>query len=79
MDCSEVGPREATPCPRSGAVAERSYPTSKGEAEPQSAPSLVFADCIELLRKEQPHIQGAVAAWAQEGREELLHIQGQEG
>ena len=23
--------------------------------------------------------QGAVAAWAQEGREELLHVQGQEG
>ena len=24
-------------------------------------------------------IQGAVAAWVQEGQEELLHIQGQEG
>ena len=30
-------------------------------------------------REKQPHIQGAVAAWAQEGREELLHVQGQEG
>ena len=30
-------------------------------------------------RKEQPHIQGAVAAQAQEGLEELLHVQGQEG
>ena len=30
-------------------------------------------------QEEQPHIQGAVAAWAQEGREELLHVQGQEG
>ena len=35
-------------------------------------------------REEQPHIQGAVAApwveqWVQEGREELLHVQGQEG
>ena len=30
-------------------------------------------------REEQPHFQGAAAAWAQEGREELLHIQGQEG
>ena len=27
----------------------------------------------------QPHIQGMVVAWAQEGREELLHVQGQEG
>ena len=30
-------------------------------------------------REEQPHIQGAAAARAQEGLEELLHIQGQEG
>ena len=29
-------------------------------------------------REEQPHVQGAVAARAQEGREELLHVQGQE-
>ena len=30
-------------------------------------------------RDERPHIKGAMAGWAQEGREELLHIQGQEG
>ena len=30
-------------------------------------------------REEQTHIPGAVAARAQEGREELLHVQGQEG
>ena len=29
--------------------------------------------------EEQPHVQGAVAAWAQEGLEELFHVQGQEG
>ena len=29
--------------------------------------------------EEQPHVQGAVAAQALEGWEELLHIQGQEG
>ena len=29
-------------------------------------------------REEQPHIQGAVAAQAQEGLEELFHVQGQE-
>ena len=29
-------------------------------------------------REEQPHIQGAAAARAQEGREERLHLQGQE-
>ena len=30
-------------------------------------------------REVQPHIQGAVACRAQAGREELLHVQGQEG
>ena len=30
-------------------------------------------------REEQPQVQGVVAAQGQEGREELLHIQGQEG
>ena len=30
-------------------------------------------------REDQPHVQGAVAAWAQEGLEELSHIEGQEG
>ena len=30
-------------------------------------------------REELPHVQGAVAGWAQGGQEELLHVQGQEG
>ena len=30
-------------------------------------------------REERPHIQGLVSVWAQEGVEELFHIQGQEG
>ena len=30
-------------------------------------------------QEEQPHVQRAVAVWAQEGLEELLHVQGQEG
>ena len=30
-------------------------------------------------REEQSHVQGAVAARAQEGLEELSHIEGQEG
>ena len=30
-------------------------------------------------REDQPHIQGALAAWTQEGLEELSHIEGQEG
>ena len=30
-------------------------------------------------REEQPYVQGVVAAWVQEGLEELFHVQGQEG
>ena len=30
-------------------------------------------------QEEQPQFQGAVAAWAQEGLEELSHVEGQEG
>ena len=30
-------------------------------------------------QEDQPHLQGAVAAWAQEGLEELSHVEGQEG
>ena len=30
-------------------------------------------------REDQPHIQGAMAARAQEGLEELSHLEGQEG
>ena len=41
--------------------AERSYPTPEARGGG---------------REEQPNVQGAVAAWAQEGREELLHVQG---
>ena len=43
---------------------ERSYPTSKARGGG---------------REDQPHIQGAVAARAQEGLEELSHVEGQEG
>ena len=28
---------------------------------------------------DQPHVQGAMAVWAQEGLEELSHVEGQEG
>ena len=49
-------------CDSPGA-AERSYPTSEVRG---------------VDHEEQPHIQGTVAARAKEGREKLLHIQGQE-
>ena len=50
----ENRPRQATPRLRSGVVAERSYPMPKVRGGG---------------REEQPHVQGAVAARAQEGRE----------
>ena len=81
-------PRGVTPRPRSGAAAksarlrlrrngredlprvqvrgsdERSYPASE-----------VWGGS----REELPHLQGAVAMRAQEGLEELAHVEGQEG
>ena len=56
--------RGATPRPRPGTMAERSYP--KPEARGGG-------------REEQPHVQGVVAAQAQEGLEELSHFKRQEG
>ena len=52
-----------TPCP-TGAMAGRNYPTSKVRGSG---------------REELTHTQGAVAVREQEGLEELLHVQGQEG
>ena len=49
---------------RSGAAARRSYPTPEARGRG---------------REDQPHVQGAVAARAQEGLEELSHIEGQKG
>ena len=43
---------------------ERSYPTSEVRGRG---------------REDQPHVQGAVAARAQDGLEELSHVEGQEG
>ena len=50
-------------CDSAGA-AERSYPVIEVRGS---------------SREEQSHVQGAVAARAQEGLEELFHVQGQEG
>ena len=54
----------ANPCPRPGAVAGRSYPTPEARCRG---------------RQDQPQVQGVMAAWAQEGLEELSHVEGQEG
>ena len=52
------------PSPRSGAAAERSYPTPEVRGSG---------------REKQSHVQGVVAARAQEGLEELSYDEGQEG
>ena len=49
---------------RSGAAAGRTNPTPKARGGG---------------REDKPHVQGAVAARAQEGLEELSHVEGQEG
>ena len=56
-------PRGTTPRRRSGAAAGRSYPMPEVRGGGQ---------------EEQAQVQGAVTARAQEGLEELFHVQGQE-
>ena len=69
-------------------MAKRNYPTS--EVRSGSREELPDVRGQELLHaprpkakgsgwEEQPHVQGAVAVWAQEGLEELSHVEGQEG
>ena len=45
-------------------MAKRSYPTPKARGGGW---------------EEQPHLQGAVAAWAQEDLEQLFHVESQKG
>ena len=56
--------REATPRLRPGEAARRSYPTPEARGSG---------------REDQPHVQGAVAAWAKEGLEELFHVKVRSG
>ena len=76
-----------TPCPRGGAQEElphiRGQGRQLGGATPCPRPGAA-AKGARLRRhrngqEELRHIQVAVAAWAQEGLEELSHIEGQEG
>ena len=73
-------PRGVTPHPRSGVAAGRSYPMPLSlrprEAAGMSNP---MTEARGGGREDQPHVQGALAAWAQDSLEELSHIEGQEG
>ena len=55
-------------------TAERSYPASKVRGDDER--SYPASEVRGGGREELPHVQGAVAAWAQEGLEELSHIEG---
>ena len=79
--------RGATPRPRSGAEAGRTL-CPKGSVREELRKSKVRGGSREELpksevrgggREDQLHIQGGVAARAQEGLEELSHVEGQEG
>ena len=63
-----------------GAAAGRSYPTPLSP-RPRAAVgrSNHTSEARGGGREVQHHIQGAVAAWVQEGLEELSHVEGQEG
>ena len=77
-------PRGVTPRPRSGAAAGRRYPHAPSprpgaagrRAELPHAPK---PEARGSGREDQSHVQGAMAAWVQEGLEELSHVEGQEG
>ena len=59
---------------------ERSYPTSEVRGSGQEElPHSPKPEARGGGREELPHVQGAVAAWAQEGLEELSHVEDQEG
>ena len=74
--CNGAGTAEKSyPSPRSGAAAGRSYPTS--EVRGGGRECYRALEARDSGREDQPHIQGAVAARAQEGLEELTHIEGQ--
>ena len=72
--------RGVTLRPRSGAAAGRRYRTPLSlrprVAEGRSNPT---PEARGSGREDQPQVQGAVAARAQEGLEELSHVEGQEG
>ena len=68
-------PRGVTPRRRSGAAAESARLRRRRNCRKELSQSEVRGGGQE----EQPHVQEVVAAWVQEGLEELFQVQGQEG
>ena len=76
---SGAATRGVTPHPRSGAAAGRRYPTLQARGQGRQRGGATHTKARGGGREDQPHVQGAVAAQAQEGLEELSHVEGQEG
>ena len=74
------GQRPRVPDCDCAGTAERSYPTPP-HPRPRAAAgrSNPTPEARGSGREVQPHVQGAVAVRAQEGLEELSHVEGQEG
>ena len=73
-------PRGSTPLSEVRGGDDRRYPTSLSP-RPRAAAGRGNhkTEARGGGREDQPHVQGAVAARAQEGLEELSHVEGQEG
>ena len=66
--------RGAAPSLRSVGAAKRRYPASKIRGcDERSYPA---SEVRDSGREDQPLVQGGVAAWVQEGLEELSHVEG---
>ena len=74
------GGREGYPASEVRGCDDRSYPMP-----PPTRPGAVAGRSNPMPKarggswEDQPHVQGAMAARAQEGLEELSHVEGQEG
>ena len=74
------GGREEKPTPEARGSDQRSYPASKVRGGGwQELPDSPMPEARGGGQENQIHVQGALAAWAQEGQEELFHVEGQEG
>ena len=89
-DCDSIGiAKRSYPASEVRGSDERSYPVSEirgiGQEElphaptPEARMSNPTPKARSSGREYQPHVQGAMAARAQEGLEELSHVEGQEG
>ena len=71
------GQKPRVPACDGAGTSERSHPASKvGAAARRSNPT---PQARGGGQEDQPHAQGVVAAWAQEGLEEPSHVESQEG